>query len=112
MIVIFIRTVGLLLVIYITPIYITNVYRRKISSFYSVQRLNLVKKYTNFFALEEDRMTSVDYNFSFLFGRPHGAGPPPPSTCVHLNLTSSPCRVDVINGWPLNTRNVHLHILH
>ena len=44
-------------------------------------------------------MTSVDSNFNFLCGRPHGAGPP--STCVHLSLTPSPLRVDVINGWPL-----------
>jgi len=35
-------------------------------------------------------MTSVDSNFNFLCGRPHGAGPPPP---VHLSLTPStpPC---------------------
>jgi len=26
-------------------------------------------------------MTSVDSNFNFLCGRPHGAGPPPP---VHM----------------------------
>src|SRR6218665_442085 len=30
----------------------------------------------------------------------------PPSTCVHLSLTPSPLRVDVINGWPLMTYNV------
>ena len=29
-----------------------------------------------------------------------GLDPPPPSTCVHLSLTPSPLRVDVINGWP------------
>src|SRR6218665_3026234 len=46
-------------------------------------------------------MMSVDSNFNFLCGRPHGPGPPPPSTCVHLSLTSLPLRVDVINGWPL-----------
>src|SRR6218665_410076 len=47
-------------------------------------------------------MTSVDSNFNFLCGLPHGAGPPPPpSTSVHLSLTPSPLRVDVINGWPL-----------
>src|SRR6218665_1055311 len=32
-----------------------------------------------------------------------GLDPPPPSTCVHLSLTPFPLRVDVINGWPLNT---------
>jgi len=48
-------------------------------------------------------MTSVDSNFNFLCGRPHGTVPLlPPSTCVHLSLTPS-LRVDVINGWPLNT---------
>src|SRR6218665_1444504 len=30
-----------------------------------------------------------------------GLDPLPPSTCVHLSLTPSPLRVDVINGWPL-----------
>src|SRR6218665_1797858 len=59
----------------------------------------LVKKDANFFAWEEDSMTSVDSNFNFLRGRPHGAGPPSP---VHLSLTPSPLRVDVINEWPLS----------
>ena len=73
-------------------IYITNLYRRKISTFYSVQRRNSGKKYTNFFAWEEYRMTSVDSNFNFLCGRPHGLDPslrphastwpwPPPPPC-------------------------------
>jgi len=53
-------------------IFITNLYRRKISTFYSVQRRNSGKKDANFFAREEDRMTPVDSNFNFLFGRPHG----------------------------------------
>jgi len=39
-------------------IFITNLYHRKISTFYSVQRRNSGKKYANFFAGEEDRMTS------------------------------------------------------
>ena len=51
-------------------------------------------------------MTSVDSNFNFLCGRPHGAGPPSPSTCVHQSLTPSPLRVDVINGWPLTAYSV------
>src|SRR6218665_1203369 len=43
-------------------------------------------------------MTSVDSNFNFLCGRPHGAGPP-----VHMRPSEpDPLRVDVINGWPLN----------
>jgi len=29
-----------------------------------------------------------------------GLDPLPPSTCVHLSLTPSPLRVDVMNGWP------------
>ena len=49
-------------------------------------------------------MTSVDSNFNFLCGRPHGAGPPPP---VHLSQTPSPLRVDVINGWPLTKHCLH-----
>src|SRR6218665_971016 len=42
-------------------------------------------------------MTSVDSNFNFLCGRPHGAGPPRPPEPGPL----SPLHVDVINGWPL-----------
>src|SRR6218665_2279533 len=48
-------------------------------------------------------MTSVDSNFNFLCGRPHGAGPPPP---IHMRPPEPdplPLRVDVINGWPLIT---------
>src|SRR6218665_3345006 len=44
-------------------------------------------------------MTSVDSNFNFLCGHPHGAGPPSP---VHMRSPESdPLRVDIINGWPL-----------
>src|SRR6218665_677845 len=46
-------------------------------------------------------MTSVDSNFNFLCGRPHGVGPPPP---VHMRPPEPdplPLRVDVINGWPV-----------
>jgi len=64
--------------------YITNLYRRKFSTFYSDERRNSDKKDTNFFAWEEDRMTSVDSIFNFLCGCPHEACPP--STCVHLSL--------------------------
>src|SRR6218665_1663274 len=55
-------------------------------------------------------MTSVDSNFNFLCGRPHGAGPPPP---VHMRPPEpSPLRVDVINGWPLARDCVEsLHLL-
>jgi len=47
-------------------------------STFFVQRRNSGKKDANFFAQEEDSMTSVDSNFNFLCGRPHGAGPPLP----------------------------------
>ena len=81
-------------------IYITDLYHRKFSTFYSIERRNSGKKDTNFFAWEEDRMTSVDYNFNFLCGRPHGSWPLP----IHMRPPEpdpSPLRVDVINGWPL-----------
>src|SRR6218665_3588754 len=54
-------------------------------------------------------MSSVDSNFKFLCGRPHGAGPPFP---VHLSLTPLPLRVDVINGWPLSTENKSRQLQH
>jgi len=54
------------------------------STFYSIQRRNYGKKYANFFAGEEDMMTSVDSNFNFLYGRPHGARLLPPSTWAWL----------------------------
>src|SRR6218665_2329511 len=45
-------------------------------------------------------MTSVDSNFNFLCGRPHGAGPPLP---IHMRPPEpDPLCVDVINGWPLS----------
>jgi len=56
-------------------IYITNLHWQKISTFYSVQRRNSGKNDANFFAWEEDRMTSVNSNFNFLCERPHGAWP-------------------------------------
>ena len=46
-------------------------------------------------------MTSVDSNLIFCVDIHMGLDPLPPSTCVHLSLTPSPLRVDVINGWPL-----------
>ena len=61
----------------ILVIYITNIYLRKFSTFYSAERWNSSKKDTNFFAWDEDRMTSVDSIFHFLCGRPHGLDPLP-----------------------------------
>ena len=46
-------------------------------------------------------MTSVDSNFNFLCGRPHGAGPPPPVNVRPPEPDPLPIRVDVISGWPL-----------
>jgi len=83
----------------ISNLYYTNLCRRKIFTCYSVQRRNSGKNDANFFAWEEDRMTSADSNFNFLCGRPHGAWPPSP---VHMRPPEPlPLRVDVINGWPL-----------
>src|SRR6218665_640768 len=65
-------------------------------------------------------MTSVDSNFNFLCGRPHAwAGPPPPFTCVRLNLTPlphpcgrhkwmAPCLSDLRLILVCNTQNVSL----
>ena len=88
-------------------IYITNLHRPKMSTFYSVQRRNSGKKYTNFFAWEEDRMTSVDFDFNFLCGRPHA------STCVHLSLTPPPpCRrhnwMTPYVRWPTVTKRAYI----
>src|SRR6218665_2712780 len=45
-------------------------------------------------------MTSVDSIFLIFCVDVHmGLDPLPPSTCVQMSLT--PLRVDVINGWPL-----------
>jgi len=71
-----------------TIIYIANLYWRKMSTFIPYKDKILVPKNSNFFAWEEDRITSVGCNF--LCGRPHGADPSPLSTCVHLSLTPSP----------------------
>ena len=46
-------------------------------------------------------MTSVDFNFNFLCGRPHGAWPPFPVHMRPPEPDSLPLHVDVINGWPL-----------
>src|SRR6218665_259430 len=56
-------------------------------------------------------MTSVDSNFNFLCGRPPWLDSPPP---VHMRppKPDSPFRVDIINGWPLNSyrRIILLHL--
>jgi len=61
-------------------IYITNLYWRKISTFYSVQRWNSGTKTNNFFAWED---------FSGL-RHPHGADHLPPSTRVHPSSVPLP----------------------
>src|SRR6218665_3294725 len=55
-------------------------------------------------------MTSVDSNFNFLCGRPHGAGPPPPVHRRPPEPDPSPLCVDVINGWPLSDHTIFKHI--
>jgi len=49
------------------------------STSYPVQRRNSGTKDSNFFALEEDRMTSVGFNFQC--GRPRGVHPSSP---IHI----------------------------
>ena len=71
-------------------IFITILYRRQISTFYSVQRRNSGKKDANF-AWEEDRMTSVDSNFNFLCGRAHGSWPPRPHASTWAWSLPPPC---------------------
>jgi len=61
-------------------IYITN----RFSVFIPSKDEILLKKDTNLFAWEEDRITSVGYNFNFLCGRPHGVEPPL-SPCPHAS---------------------------
>ena len=74
--------------------FVLLIYTNKKSTFYSVQ--NYGPKIVNFFAWEENWMTSVGYNF--MSGRPHGADHPP-SVGVHLSLNISSFLMDVINGW-------------
>ena len=54
-----------MIVIYLKPvpfvIFITNLYRRKIFTFYSAQRRNSGKKRRQLICMREDRMTSVDH---------------------------------------------------
>ena len=45
-------------------------------------------------------MTSVDSNFNFLCGRPHGAGPPSPAHMRPPEPDPLLLRVGVINGCP------------
>jgi len=57
-----------------------------------------LKKFTNFFAWEEDRVTSVDSNFKFCVDVHLGLDPSP----VDMRPPEpDPLCVDVINGWPL-----------
>src|SRR6218665_2200306 len=51
-------------------------------------------------------MTSVDWTLILIFcvDVHIGLDPLPSSTCVHLSLTPSPLRVDVINGWPFRDK--------
>src|SRR6218665_3674500 len=53
-------------------------------------------------------MTSVNSNFNFLFGRPHGAGPPSPVHVCPPEPDPLPLHVDVINRWHLRTNSCSL----
>src|SRR6218665_1024395 len=97
-----------MIVIYLTVllvIYITNLCRRKIFTCYSVQRRNSGKKRRQLLCMRrrQDDVTSRQWTLILIFcvDVHMGLDPLPPSTCVHLSLTPSPVRVDVINGWPL-----------
>jgi len=78
-------------------IYVTNLYRKKISLFIPSKDEILVKKTTT--SLHE-KMTPVDSNFNFLYGRPHWAWPHLPPR-PHVSTWAWPLHVDVINEWPL-----------
>src|SRR6218665_2657517 len=58
-------------------------------------------------------MTSVDSYFKFsVWQSTWDLTPSPPSTCVHLSLTPSPLRVDVINGRPHTVPLFHAEAPH
>ena len=81
-------------------IFITNLYRRKISIFIPSKDEILVKRTPTSLHEKKTERQSMDSNFNFLRGRPHRAWPPP---LVHMRPPEPdplPLRVDVLNGWP------------
>src|SRR6218665_1591323 len=87
--------------------FITNLYRRKISTFYIPSKDEiLVKKMPT--SLHEKKTGSRQWILILIFcvDVHMGLDPLPPSTCVHLSLTPTPLREDVINGWPLISTEV------
>src|SRR6218665_3850021 len=83
-------------------IYITNLYRRKISTFFLSKDEILVKKTPT--SLHEKKTVCRQWTLILIFcvDVHMGLDPPPPSTCIHLSLIPLPLCVDVINGWPLS----------
>jgi len=81
-------------------IYITNLYRRKISTFFLFKDEILVKMTPTSLHEKKTVWRQWTLNFNFLCGRPHGAGPPPRP---HASTWAwpLPLSVDIINGWPL-----------
>src|SRR6218665_999571 len=83
-------------------IFITNLYRQKISTFYSVQKRNSGNKKRQLLCTRR-RQDDVSGLLILIFcvdvHIEPTAGPPYPSICVHLSR--SPLRVDVRNGWPI-----------
>jgi len=75
-------------------IYITNLYRRKVSTFYSAERRNSGKRTPT--SLHEKKTAWHQWTLFLIFvwtsPRPHAST----WAWLHSNL-----RVDVINGWPL-----------
>src|SRR6218665_979483 len=91
-------------------IYITNLYRRKISTFFLSKDEILVKKTPT--SLHEKKTVCRQWTLILIFcvDVHMELDPLPPSTCLHLTLTPSPLRVDVINGWPpISTAPLQVH---
>src|SRR6218665_1318299 len=90
--------------------YITNLYRRKISTFSLSKDEILVKKTPT--SLHEKKIVCRQWTLILIFcvDVHMGLDPLPLSTCVHLSLT--PLRVDVINGWPLTCGSTLCLMLH
>jgi len=80
--------------------YITKVYLRKMSTFYSVQSKILVQKFQLLcMGRRQDDVSGLLFKY-FAWTSTWSLTPLPPSACVNLSLTT-PLRVDVISGRPL-----------
>ena len=85
-------------------IYSTNLYRRKIYTFSSIQRRNFGRKPPA--SLHERKTGWRQWALIFCVDVHLELTPSPPSACVHLSLT--PLCVVVINGWPFMCQYVDL----